>query len=36
MDLKEIKWECICRIDLAQDRKKWRDLVKAVMNIPVS
>jgi len=29
-------WECICRIELAQDKEKWRDLVKALRNIRVA
>jgi hypothetical protein len=35
MDLREIGWDDIDWIDLAQDRDQWRDLVKAVMNIRV-
>jgi hypothetical protein len=32
IDLVEIGWVGVDWIDLAQDRDKWRDLVKAVMN----
>jgi hypothetical protein len=32
MDSKEILWEGVDKIDLAQDKNKWRALVKAVMN----
>jgi hypothetical protein len=32
MDLKEIGWDGIHWIDLAQDRDRWRALVNAVMN----
>jgi hypothetical protein len=35
MDLREIGWECIDWIDLAQDRDQWRALVNAVMNLRV-
>jgi hypothetical protein len=33
MDLREIGWNCMDWIDLAQDRDQWRVLVNAVMNL---
>jgi hypothetical protein len=36
MDLKQIGWRGMNWIDLAQDRGKWRALVKTVMNLRVS
>jgi hypothetical protein len=36
MDLREIGWSVMDRIDLAQDRDQGRELVNTVMNIPVS
>jgi hypothetical protein len=35
MDLREIKWDGMNRIDLAQDRDQWRALVNTVMNLRV-
>jgi hypothetical protein len=35
MDLREIGWDGVDWIDLAQDRDQWRALVKAVMNLRV-
>jgi hypothetical protein len=35
MDLKEIGWDGIDWIDLAQDRDQWRALMNAVMNLRV-
>jgi hypothetical protein len=35
MDLREIGWNDRDWIDLAQDRDKWRALVKAAMNLRV-
>jgi hypothetical protein len=35
MDLREIGWGGMFRIDLAQDRYQWRALVDTVMNIRV-
>jgi hypothetical protein len=35
MDLKEICWEKVDGIDLAQDWDKWRALVNVVMNLLV-
>jgi hypothetical protein len=35
MDLREIGWNGMNWIDLAQDRDQWRALVNAVMNLPV-
>jgi hypothetical protein len=36
MDLREIGWDCMDWIDLAQDRDQWWALVNAVMNLRVS
>jgi hypothetical protein len=33
MDLKEIGWEAVDWINLAQDWDQWQDLVNAVMNL---
>jgi hypothetical protein len=33
MDLREIGWGGMDRIDLAQDRDQWRALVNTVMNL---
>jgi hypothetical protein len=33
MDLREIGWGSVDWIQLAQDRNRWRDLVKTVMNL---
>jgi hypothetical protein len=35
MDLREIRWDGMDWIDLAQDRDKWRHLVNIVMNLRV-
>jgi hypothetical protein len=35
MDLREIRWDGMDWIDLAQDRDQWRALVNTVMNIQV-
>jgi hypothetical protein len=35
MDLREIRWDGINWIDLAQDRDQWRALVNTVMNLRV-
>jgi hypothetical protein len=35
MDLREIEWDGMDWIDLAQDRDQWRDLVNMVMNLCV-
>jgi hypothetical protein len=36
MDLREIGWNGMDWIDLAQDREQWRALVITVMNLRVS
>jgi hypothetical protein len=36
MDLREIGWDGVDWIDLAQDRDRWRALVNTVMNLQVS
>jgi hypothetical protein len=36
MDLKEIGWEDVECMHLAQDRDQWRTLVNTVMNLRVS
>jgi hypothetical protein len=35
MDLREIGWDGMDRIDLAQDRDQWKALVNTVMNLRV-
>jgi hypothetical protein len=35
MDLREISWRSVDWIQLAQDRDRWRVLVKTVMNLRV-
>jgi hypothetical protein len=35
MELREIGWDSMDWIDLAQDRDQWRALVNAVMNLRV-
>jgi hypothetical protein len=35
MDLREIGWDVMDWIDLAQDRDRWRALVNTVMNLRV-
>jgi hypothetical protein len=35
MDLREIGWDDVVWIDLAQDRDNWRALVNMVMNLRV-
>jgi hypothetical protein len=35
MDLREIGWNGMDQIDLAQDRDQWRALVNMVMNLQV-
>jgi hypothetical protein len=35
MDLREIGWNGMDRIDLTQDRDRWRALVNTVMNLRV-
>jgi len=36
MDLQDVEWRAIDWIDLAKDRKSWRALVNAGMNLLVS
>jgi hypothetical protein len=36
MDLKEIGWDGVIWIDMAQDRDQWRTLVNTVLNLRVS
>jgi hypothetical protein len=36
MDLREIVWDGMDWIDLAQDRDQWRALVNTVMNLRVT
>jgi hypothetical protein len=33
MDLREIGWDGVDWIDMAQDRDQWRDLVNMVLNL---
>jgi hypothetical protein len=33
MDLREIGWDGVDLIDMAQDRDKWRALVNTVLNL---
>jgi len=35
MDLREVGCECVGKMELAQDRDRWRALVSAVMNLRV-
>jgi hypothetical protein len=35
IDLREIEWNCMDWIDLAQDRDQWRDLLNTIMNVRV-
>jgi hypothetical protein len=35
MDLREIGWDGVNWIDLAQDREQWRALVNTVMNLRI-
>jgi hypothetical protein len=35
MDFREIRWDGLDLIDLAQDRDQWRALVNTVMNLRV-
>jgi hypothetical protein len=35
MDLREIRWDGVDWVDLAQDRDQWRALVNMVMNLRV-
>jgi hypothetical protein len=36
MDLREIRWDSMDWIDLAQDKDQWRALVNTVMNLRVA
>jgi hypothetical protein len=35
MDLREIEWDGVDWIDLAQDRDRWRALLNTIMNLRV-
>jgi hypothetical protein len=35
IDLREIGWDGVDRIDMAQDRNQWRPLVYTVLNLRV-
>jgi hypothetical protein len=35
MDLREIGWDCVDWIDMAQDRGQWRTVVNTVLNLQV-
>jgi hypothetical protein len=35
MDLREIRWDCVDWIDMAQDWGQWRALVNTVLNLRV-
>jgi hypothetical protein len=35
MDLRDIGWDEVDWIDMAQDRDQWRALVNTVLNLPV-
>jgi hypothetical protein len=35
MDLKEIGWQAVNWINIAQDREQWRVLVKTVINFRI-
>jgi hypothetical protein len=35
MDLREIGWDVVVWIDMAQDRDQWRALVNTVLNLRV-
>jgi hypothetical protein len=35
MDIREVGWEDMNWIELAQDRDRWRALVNAVMNLRI-
>jgi hypothetical protein len=35
MDLRDIGWDGVDWIDMAEDRDQWRALVRTVMNLPV-
>jgi hypothetical protein len=36
MHLREIEWDAMDRIDLAQDRDQWKALVNTLMNLRVA
>jgi hypothetical protein len=36
MDLREIRWDGVDGIDMAQDRDQWRALVNTVLNLRLS
>jgi hypothetical protein len=35
MDLREIGWNAVDWIDIAQERDQWRALVNTVLNLPI-
>jgi len=35
MDLREIRWEFVDWMHLAQDRDRWQAVMNTVMNIPI-
>jgi hypothetical protein len=36
MDIREIGWDCVNWIDMAQDKDQWRAVLNTVMNLRVS
>jgi hypothetical protein len=35
MDLREVGWDVVCWIDMAQDGDQWRSLVNTILNLRV-